>query len=31
MIRVVPQPEPDDFDQKVREPGSWASRSWLAY
>ena len=21
---VVPQPEPRDFDQKVREPGSWA-------
>ena len=24
MIRVVPQPEPDDFGYKVREPGSWA-------
>ena len=24
MIRVMPQPEPDNFDQRVREPGSWA-------
>ena len=24
MIRVVPQPESDDFDHKVRVPGSWA-------
>ena len=24
MMRVAPQPEPDHFDQRVREPGSWA-------
>lgn len=24
MIRVVPQPEPFHFNQRVREPGSWA-------
>ena len=23
-MRVAPQPEPDHFDQRVREPGSWA-------
>ena len=27
MIPVSPQPEPDDFDEKVRKPGT----AWLAH